>query len=292
MKTTSTKVIAMLILVISSMTNLKAQDQFNNNDLTASPSTLEFKKFNNDYSWVTNTSVPEVTYHAESSQNGRKSNLWDRSFDVNNYYPRRGTDGFVNIYIGLNNYLEDGDLPSSSSIYSLNPLGSWYAALNFDNITHFFGPLYLNWGIGVSMQDFSFENTRIEVLVDKANRTIDFVERNDRVGKKSKINATYLNVQLVPTFSFGNSRSFRVGAGVYAGYRIGSHVKYKYDDLNGDNQKDKTKDSLFLNPLKYGVRAQMGWGSFDIFFNYDLTEMFEEDAAAPRLTPVTFGVIF
>jgi hypothetical protein len=292
MKTTSTKVIAMLILVVSSMANLKAQDQFNNIDLTASLSTLEFKKLNNDYSWIANTSVPEVTYHTESPQKSHKSNIWDRSFDIDNYYPRRGTDGFVNIYVGLNNYLEDGDLPNSSSIYSLNPLGSWYAALNFDNVTHFFGPLYLNWGIGVSMQDFSFENTRVEVLVDKDNRTIDFVERNDRVGKKSKINTTYLNVQLVPTFSFGRYRSFRVGAGVYGGYRIGSHVKYKYDDLNGDNQKDKIKDNLFLNPFKYGVRGQMGWGSFDIFFNYDLSEMFEEDATAPRLTPVTFGVIF
>jgi hypothetical protein len=198
----------------------------------------------------------------------------------------------VNVYIGLNNFIEDGDLPNSSSLYNLNPLTSWYAAVNFDNVTHMFGPLYLNWGIGISMQDFSFENTRVEIVADRNNRTLDFVERIDRVGKKSKINVTHLNLQLIPTFSFGKFNSFRVGAGVYGGYRIGSHAKYKYDDQNGNNQTDKLKDSLFINPLKYGLRAQLGWGSFDLFFNYDLTEMFEDDVTAPRLTPVTFGVIF
>ncbi|MFT6055336.1 MAG: hypothetical protein ACJASP_002238 [Roseivirga sp.] len=142
------------------------------------------------------------------------------------------------------------------------------------------------------MQDFSFENTRVEVVADRDNRTLDFVERIDRVGKKSKINVTHINLQFVPTFSFGRFNSFRVGAGVYGGYRIGSHAKYKYDDLNGDSQKDKFKNSLFINPFKYGLRAQIGWQSFDLFFNYDLTEMFEEDVNAPRLTPITFGVIF
>ena len=40
------------------------------------------------------------------------------------------------------------------------------------------------------------------------------------------------------------------------------------------------------------VAATVGWDSFDLFFNYDLTELFEDDIIAPRLNPVTFGVIF
>jgi hypothetical protein len=292
MKTPYTKVTAMLILVVSSITCLKAQNQDITSDLNALQSKVDSIFIPN--SWSTTSTLTEVTYRGkeELKSKNTKGDLLDRSFDINNNYSRRGTDGFVNVYIGLNNYLEDGDLPNSSSLYNLNPLTSWYAAVNFDNITHVVGPLYLNWGIGISMQDFSFENTRVEVVADRDNRTLDFVERIDRVGKKSKINVTHINLQFVPTFSFGRFNSFRVGAGVYGGYRIGSHAKYKYDDLNGDGQKDKFKNSLFINPFKYGLRAQIGWQSFDLFFNYDLTEMFEEDANAPRLTPITFGVIF
>lgn len=289
------KVVLMLILVVSGMTIAKAQDAFQGKE------TLRVglnKSFNsapfNQKLYNPALTVPESAIAASGSKakKDERKDFLERSFDIDRYYPRRGTDSFVNIYVGLNNYLEDGELPSSSSIYSLNPLTSWYAALNFDNVTHVFGPLYLDWGVGASLQDFSFENTRVELDVDRDNKTVDFVERVDRTGIKSKINAAYLNVHFVPSFSFGRYNSFRVGAGVYGGYRISSHAKYKYNDVNGDKQKDKYKESLFLNPFKYGIRAQIGWDFFDLFFNYDLTELFEEDATAPRLTPVTFGVIF
>ena len=64
---------------------------------------------------------------------------------IDKYYPNRGTDNFVNVYIGLNNYLENEELPSSNSLLSLNPITSYYAAVNFDNITHLLGPIYLDW---------------------------------------------------------------------------------------------------------------------------------------------------
>ena len=219
----------------------------------------------------------------------RKRGLWDRSWALDRHYPRRGTDNFVNVYLGLNNWLEDGDLPGSDALYNLSPISSWYAGVNFDNITKVFGPLYLDWGVGISLQDFSFENTRVRV--DSDQNGVVFSEVTDITGRKSKINVTYLNLHFVPTISFGRYSGFRVGLGVYGGYRIGSHTKMKFDDVNGDKQKDKIKDSFNINPFKYGLRAQVGWDFFDLFFNYDLTDFFDEDVNAPRLTPVTFGVI-
>ena len=282
----NTKVIAVLLLVILSTNLAKAQNlAYLNQDLKAAPKTAAFEKSQQVWDF---TQVPQARFTPSENQLDEK--VWEE--DIDRYYPRRGTQSFVNIYLGLNNYLQDGDLPSSNELITLNPLSSWYGALNFDHVSHIVGPVYLDWGIGASIQDFSFENTRVEVLIDKDAQTVDFVERIDRVGKKSKISMMHLNVHFVPTFSFGRNNSFRMGAGVYGGYRISSHAKYKYDDLSGDSQKDKFKDSLFLNPFKYGLRAQLGWNSFDIFFNYDLSELFEEDASAPRLNPVTFGVIF
>lgn len=224
----------------------------------------------------------------EEQQNAM--DIWERSFDVDKYYPRRGTQNFVNIYLGLNNWLEDGDLPSSDMMYSLSPIKSWYFGINFDNVSRILGPLYLDWGLGASFQDYAFENARIRVI--KQPDAIDFGEVVDITGRKSKINVGYLNVHFVPTFSFGQYRDFRVGFGVYGGYRITSNTKMKFDDATGDKQKDKINDSFHINPFKYGFRATVGWNSFDMFFNYDLTEFFDEDIDAPRLTPVTFGIIF
>ena len=211
-------------------------------------------------------------------------------FGIDKYYPRRGTENFVNVYLGLNNWLEDGDLPSSDRLYSLIPINSWYLGVNFDNVTHVLGPVYLDWGIGASWMDYAFENTRVEVI--KEDDGILFSEVADITGRKSKISVGYLNVHFVPTLSFGRYRDFRVGFGVYGGYRIASSTKMKYDDANGDKQKDKVNDSLHINSFKYGFRAQVGWDFFDMFFNYDLTEFFDENVNAPRLTPVTFGIVF
>lgn len=224
----------------------------------------------------------------------KKRNVWNRNWALDRYYPRRGTDNFVNVYVGLNNWLEDGDLPNSDQLYSLSPINSWYLGVNFDNISKIIGPIYLDWGIGVSLLNFAFENTRVRVDREQVGdpAEIIFTEVADISGRVSKLNVTYLNVHLVPTFSFGRYNGFRVGFGVYGGYRIGSNSRTKFDDANGDKQKDRIKDSFHINPFKYGFRAQLGWDFFDLFATYDLTEFFDEDVAAPRLSPVTLGVIF
>lgn len=232
----------------------------------------------------------EIRLTRKSRSHTRIRGFWDRDWGIDKYYPRRGTDNFVNIYLGLNNYLQDGDLPNSNSLLSLQPLTSWYAGINFDNITHVAGPIYLDWGAGVSLQDFSFENTRVRLI--KGDDSITLTEEANISGRKSKLSMSHINLHFVPTISFGRYRSFRVGFGGYAGYRIGAHAKYKYDDLDGDKQKDKIKDNWFINPFRYGFRATVGWDFFDLFFNYDLTELFEDDINAPRLNPVTFGIIF
>ncbi|MGW8122368.1 hypothetical protein ACV07N_06870 [Roseivirga echinicomitans] len=287
----TTKVMTVLILVVWSRFLAQAQDDtYLNQDIKAVATKQQSDaEIPNGFAWDSK-SLTDVTKHRTYKTKGLNS--WENNFDLDRYYPKKGTQSFVNIYLGLNNYLQDGDLPSSNSLISLNPLTSWYGALSLDHVTRIIGPLYLDWGVGASLQDFSFENTRVEVVVDRNTQSVSFEERIDRVGKKSKISITHLNLHFVPTFSFGKNSSFRFGAGVYGGYRIGSHAKYKYDDANGDSQKDKFKNSLYINPFKYGLRAQLGWNGFDIFFNYDISELFEEEANAPRLNPVTFGVIF
>ena len=161
---------------------------------------------------------------------------------IDKYYPRRGTRNFVNVYVGLNNYLEDDKLPPSSELYSLNPINSWYGGVNFDNITHLFSVLYLDWGIGASVQEFAFENTRTRL--DITDDAVLFYEEPDIKGRKSKIKMWHMNVHMVPTLAFGRYDSFRVGFGMYGGYRLDSSIIYKYDDAEGNKQKKRTEVSL------------------------------------------------
>ena len=85
-------------------------------------------------------------------------------------------------------------------------------------------------------------------------------------------------------------KGFRIGAGVYGGYRIWSRTKYVYND--GGKKKDKNTSNLLLSDLRYGVRGQLGFRGVDFFIEYDLNEMFQENQGAPNLNRIQFGITF
>lgn len=205
-----------------------------------------------------------------------------------------------NFDLGTNNYLADGKFPNSNNeLYSVRPWGSWYVGLASIQRTRLARKFFLEWGIGVNWYNFKFEKDNI--LIQKDDNGITFVEdTRDLNYVKSKLTASYITASLIPVIDFGdNSRkariwdgygnSFRIGIGPYAGYRIGSHSKLVYKD-NG-KEKEKERDSFYLNNIRYGLRMQVGYRSTDFFFNYDLNELFATDKG-PSLNAFSFGVIF
>ena len=61
-----------------------------------------------------------------------------------------------------------------------------------------------------------------------------------------------------------------------------------------ESDKKKTyrnHDNFYLNNIRYGIRARLGFRSFDFFADYDLSELFAS-GKGPALNPVSFGVIF
>ena len=210
-------------------------------------------------------------------------------------YPKNGTYKLANIHVGLNNWLVEGKLPKSDKLYSLSPINSWYAALSLDNLTKIDGSVYLYWGVGISYMNFAFENTRVRVTSEKAGdpSQIFFTEIANISGQLSKLRVTHLNLHFVRTISLGyGHENIRFGLGVYGGYRIGSSLRMKFDDANGNRHRETVRSSFHINPFRYGIRGQLGWSFFDLFVNYDLTNFFHEDAIAPRLRPFTIGMIF
>ncbi len=218
------------------------------------------------------------------------------------------TSHHFNFDLGLNNWLEDGNFPDvNNSPYSVKPFGSWYVALNSTNRTWVGGPLFIEWGIGISWYNWKLEDSDFRIV--EADDNIDFVNDPNISGIKSKLTASYLNAQFVPMFDFSRGtrrvrsvdaggikirrysrRGIRFGLGGYVGYRLGSHTKYIFKD-GGSREKDKEHDNFFLENFRYGLRGQIGWKGVEFFGTYDLNNVFSS-GNGPELNAITFGMTF
>jgi len=148
------------------------------------------------------------------------------------------------------------------------------------------------------------------VRILKNPDNIEFAEDTEITGLKSKLSASYINIEIVPVFDFSygkvrtkdsesrrrrytkhvRSNGFTIGIGGYAGYRLDSWTKNVYEDTNGDEKKDKEGSTFHLNNLRYGARVQIGLDyDFSIFCNYDLNTVFVENKG-PKLNAVSFGL--
>jgi hypothetical protein len=207
----------------------------------------------------------------------------------------------TNFDLGMNNYLSDGEFPDQdNATHAVRPWGSWYVGAASIQRTRLGRNFFLEWGIGLSWYTFKFEND--DIVITKDDDGIQFL--HDARGfnyKKSKLSASYINASFVPVIDFndrsrkprmwdGYGNSFRLGIGPYVGYRIASRTKLVYSE-DGDLEKEKNRDSFYLNNLRYGARLQLGFRNTDLFFNYDLNELFVE-GKAPKLNAFSFGVIF
>ncbi len=247
--------------------------------------------------------LPEHKHHGgddDDDDNDKGDNKNWHNWPGKHHWGRRGQS--LRFDLGTNNYLSNGKFPDQDNAsYSVRPWGSWYVAINSIHRTRMTRNLLFEWGGGVSWYNFKFQDKSI--FIQKTSDNVDFTP--DPRGfnyLKSKLTATYLNASFVPVFEFGNQAekrigkdsnksAFRIGLGPYIGYRIASHSKLVYDDANHHTEKEKNKDNFYLNNFRYGARLQVGFWDTDLFFNYDLNELFSS-GRGPNLNAFSFGVVF
>ena len=196
-------------------------------------------------------------------------------------------DHEVEFLIGLNNYLTpEGSFPDKNDeIYSIDAITSWTYAINSVHTINLTKQFKANFQFGIQWYNFALQDPSYQIT--KGLDSVQFVDRSLENPDRSKLNITYLNAGVLPVFYFGkSSSSFRLGAGVYGGYKIGSKSKFKYD--NGE--KDLIKKNFYLNNVHYGVQARVGWKDIDLFATYDLNNLFI-DNRGPRLHAFSFGIV-
>jgi hypothetical protein len=203
---------------------------------------------------------------------------------------------YFNLDLGINAYLDDAEsFPSSSDPYATKGWGSWNVGLNWMASQRLAKGFHWDFGIGFQWYNFKFENRDFQAI--RGAEEIDFLQRTDVDGFKSKISASYLTAQTLLKIDFGKMtdngrRGVRLAAGPYIGYRLGGRSKFVYRELDGGGRRDEKQNTgIYLNNLRYGVRSEIGVGRFNFFGTYDINTLFQ-DGKGPELHPITFGVIF
>lgn len=203
---------------------------------------------------------------------------------------------YFNVDLGVNNYLDgSGSFPTSDNPYAVKGWGSWNVGLNWMAAQRISKGFYWDFGIGFQFYNFKFENRDFQAV--RGDDQIDFIQRNDVDGFKSKISASYITATTMLELDFGRMkdngrRGMRIAAGPYAGYRLGGQSKYVYKELEGSGRKkEKSSTGLYLNNFRYGIRGEIGFGRLTFFSTYDLNTLFQE-GTGPELNPITFGIVF
>ena len=225
----------------------------------------------------------------------------EEDYDDDRRYNLNRLRHFFNMDLGMNNYLHDGEFTDPNDpLYTVRSWGSWYIGLNGVHRLQFSPEVSLEGTLGVSWYNFKFNDD--DVLITESEDGVVFQEDpRDLNFTKSKLTVSYLNASAIVTFHGGhyykrdrcedsNKRAFRVGAGPYIGYRLGSYAKQQFL-IDGDKEFERERDNFYLNNIRYGVRLQMGIRDLDFFINYDLNELFVENRG-PKLNAYSFGVIF
>ncbi|GAF04691.1 porin family protein [Saccharicrinis fermentans] len=191
---------------------------------------------------------------------------------------------WAGVQLGFNNYHESDQV----DFMNLNSGKSMTVGINFlqynidlrKDKTNF----GLVTGLGWAVYNYRFDNDYL--IVQQDGLTIG-QPTEDRHVKKSKIVTSYLNIPLLlelQTPENSNVHAF-VSAGLYGGFRLGSHTKTVYF---GDDKK-KSRQDININPFQYGAMFQVGFNIIKLYGTYNFSSLFESNKG-PEVTPYTVGL--
>lgn len=204
---------------------------------------------------------------------------------------RSGHSSF-GVDLGLNALVNKQNFASEPNL-DLRPVASRYISLNWHYTQRLGGrrsPLYLLTGPEFSFNNYMLDNNYRFVATD--NRTF-LVKDLNRSYEKSKLATSAVNLPLMFLLNVKNDKqnsAFRLGAGGFVGYRLGTHTKLKYEQ-DGSTRKDKDRSSYNLEDFQYGVQGLIGLRSINLFAKYNLNELFK-DNRGPQAQTLSFGISF
>ncbi|MBP8790066.1 MAG: outer membrane beta-barrel protein [Breznakibacter sp.] len=200
---------------------------------------------------------------------------------------------YSSITLGFN-WLVDPDFKSSfsseadfmelsvgkSMSFGINPL-QYSIGLQKDKNT-----IGLVLGAGWTVHNYRFDHN-FRIIKDANGQTSGLL--HERELSKNKLTISYINIPLMLEFQVPlkqNEDRLIFDIGGYCGFKIGSHTKM-VDAKN--NNKEKKRPDININPLQYGTIIQAGYKRTCLFATYNFSTLFEKNKG-PELYPIQVGL--
>lgn len=108
---------------------------------------------------------------------------------------------------------------------------------------------------------------------------------------KNTLSSVYMQAPLLLQINSSKNpkESWTISAGIVGGLRIGGLHKTKWE-TNGNDKKDKTKDDFNFKPFSASLMALIGYGNWNLYMTYNLTDVFNEGSAL-SLRGVNAGIL-
>jgi hypothetical protein len=194
---------------------------------------------------------------------------------------------------GLNNYVNSNlsfDRSPEEKFMDLKAGKSWNFNFNFAQYSMGIGGdrFGITTGMGLEWNNYHFSDTNI---IQKQNGIIVSKATPENT-KRNRLQTTYLTIPLLLELQFPNcarqNRAYLSMGGIM-GIKLFSNTKIKYIE-GGNKQKEKYKSDYYLNSLRFGLTARLGYKDVAVYMNYYLTPVFIEDHG-PELYPLAAGLV-
>lgn len=185
-----------------------------------------------------------------------------------------GFDLFQDFWLGVQEDVKPTTINLGSSIYAMynyklsNP--KYSLAVGASITTHNFS------------SDSKIENIHADsIVLNPIDEEIDY--------KRSKAVFTYLDFPV--EFRYKSTENFRLALGFKIGLKIDSHIKYKGESFDVEDQNIKIKEKNINNLEKYvfGPTFKVGYKWFNFNVYYSVSKLFTPDAG-PEISPLSVGI--
>jgi hypothetical protein len=217
--------------------------------------------------------------------------------DFENKWPEKKWKRFKGHWAGLeagfNNYVNNDfsfQRSGEDQFMDIKAGRSWNFNVNFAQYSLGIGTdrFGITTGAGIEWNNYHFSDTN---TIMKDNGYIISKPTPENT-KKNRFQTTYLTIPLLLEFQFPNyirkNRAY-LSVGGIMGIKLFSNTKVKYIE-GGYKQKEKDKSDYYLNSLRFGLTARLGYRDCALFMNYYLTPLFIEDHG-PELHPISAGIV-
>ncbi|MEN9972401.1 MAG: hypothetical protein RIS20_748 [Bacteroidota bacterium] len=143
-------------------------------------------------------------------------------------------------------------------------------------------------GLGIQWNRYALKGN---YDITTTNDTIFGVENTSVQYSKNVLSSAYLQAPLLLQINTNKnaSESWTIAAGVVGGIRVGGLHKTKWE-VDGNQNKDKTKDDFNFKPFSASLMALIGYGQWNLYMTYNLTDVFNEGSAL-SLRGVNAGIL-